>query len=93
MATLRRSEFDRHRTFQVNNYRQLVCGDRIFQPGELFDKGLVSTRRLRQLYDNKSIVMTSEEQVAPVELVVTPPPAEVGDEVTEQPKFRTSRRR
>ncbi|WEX10284.1 hypothetical protein [Chelativorans sp. AA-79] len=51
-----RHAFDRDRDFIVR--RQLTIGGKTFAPGEPFDKTLVPTRRLRQLFDSHRIIYT-----------------------------------
>lgn len=66
--TYPRPEFDRSRTFVVAPHREpLICGDRMFYPGDVFDKTVVTTRRLRQLYDNRSLAITDDPPDPPEE--------------------------
>ncbi len=56
MATLRpnfREKFDRDRDFVMS--RSLPVSGRSFDSGESFDKTLVTTRRLRQMFDARLI--------------------------------------
>lgn len=46
-----RAEFDRNRVFVVA--REFTVSGCVLGPGELFNKGLVTDRRLRQLYDQR----------------------------------------
>ena len=68
MATtnLRRDAFDRDREFVVG--KSLTLRGRPFGPGDAFDKTLVSTRRLRQLYDSRYLKM-SDAQTATISAV------------------------
>lgn len=65
MATFPRKaeEFDRDRGFAARV--PIRVSGRQFQPGDQFDKSLVTTRRLRQLFDNRNLVMLSHEEVEP----------------------------
>lgn len=65
---LLREKFDPARDFIVN--RSLKCGGRDFVRGSLFDKTIVSTRRLRQLYDRRDVNMLA---AAEKPRTVTPP--------------------
>jgi len=61
MATLPRFEqFDRDRNFLVT--RSVVVSGKKFGPGDPFDKTLVTTRRLRQLYDHRFLKMGPAER-------------------------------
>ena len=52
-------KFDRERTFSVNH--PFTCGGKKFAAGDIFDKTLVTTRRLRQLYDKRLLLMRPEQ--------------------------------
>jgi hypothetical protein len=61
--------FDRERDFLAHKPMRVAGAD--FLPGQPFDKSLVSTRRLRQLYDSRKVVMVPKDApaaVAPVEI-------------------------
>jgi hypothetical protein len=60
MATLPRFEqFDRDRNFIVT--RAVIVSGKKFGPGDPFDKTLVTTRRLRQLYEHRVLKMGPAE--------------------------------
>lgn len=59
-------KFDETREYVVNKPLLSVAG-RMFFAGDPFDKSLVSTRRLRQLYEFRKIALTKEE----IKVVVT----------------------
>ena len=67
-----REEFDRKRDFIVA--KPVTLSGKHFQRGEAFDKGKVTTRLLRQLYDTRYLGMLApvvvelleEEQPAPI---------------------------
>ena len=48
-------KFDRERAFSVNH--PFTCAGKKFAAGDMFDKTLVTTRRLRQLYDKRLLLM------------------------------------
>jgi hypothetical protein len=54
-SPLRREAFDAGRDFQVT--RHMTISGTKFLPGHPFDKKLVSTRRLRQLFDQRCLAM------------------------------------
>lgn len=60
MATthLRRDPFDRERSFIVSK-SLTIFGDKLV-PGQVFDKTLVTTRRLRQLYDSRFLAIAPD---------------------------------
>lgn len=68
MAKYRREVFDRDRNFVTT--RPLPVSGRSFGPNEPFDKTLVTTRRLRQLYDQRAIAYPVEETVVSEPVVV-----------------------
>jgi hypothetical protein len=53
-----RNRFDPDREFTVR--KRLTLGGVTFYPGDPFDKTLVNTRRLRQLFDHRTIVYEGE---------------------------------
>lgn len=61
MATPRRIEFERGRDFTVA--KPLTCKGREFAIGDPFDKTLVTTRRLRQLYDARLLIVDGDPNV------------------------------
>lgn len=58
--TLKREKFDRERAFEAN--RLIRCNGVEFVPGQSFDKTLVTTRRLRQMYDNRDLRMSEKQE-------------------------------
>ena len=56
-------KFDPKREYVVNK-PMLSVGDKILFAGDLFDKSLVSARRLKQLYEFRKIALTKEETVS-----------------------------
>lgn len=60
-----REPFDRDRNFVMS--RPLPVAGQSFGPGDPFDKTLVNTRRLRQMYEQRLIQFAVEEQ--PTEVV------------------------
>jgi hypothetical protein len=50
--------FDREREFRVR--RKITLGDKTFSPGDVFDKSLVTTRRLRQLFDERVLLFNDD---------------------------------
>ena len=56
-------KFDPKREYVVNK-PMLSVGDKILFAGDLFDKSLVSVRRLKQLYEFRKIALTKEETVS-----------------------------
>lgn len=53
-----RKKFDPERTFTVR--RKITCGGEAFAPGDAFDKSMVTVRRLRQLYDQRTLYFTGD---------------------------------
>jgi hypothetical protein len=53
-----RNKFDRDRDFVVR--RMVTVQGQTFGPGNAFDKTLVTTRRLRQLYDQRVIMFSGD---------------------------------
>lgn len=53
MARFFREDFDRDRSFVVS--RPFVFGGQSYIPGQTIDKSLFTVRRLRQLYDMRSL--------------------------------------
>lgn len=64
-----RGKFDPDRDFTVR--RETVIGGVKFRPGDIFDKTLVTTRRLRVFYDRRIILYPGETPGA-----ILPPKAE-----------------
>lgn len=58
---LRLDKFDESRTFIVRKNVRVSGHD--FVPGEQFDKALVTVRRLRQMYEQRIVIMADEELV------------------------------
>jgi len=56
-------KFDPKREYIVNK-PMLSVGGKILFAGDLFDKSLVSVRRLKQLYEFRKIALTKEEIVS-----------------------------
>lgn len=54
-----RKAFDPERDFIVR--RKVTCGGEKFVPGDVFDKTLLPTRRLRQLYDQRVIMFSGDK--------------------------------
>jgi hypothetical protein len=65
----RQEQFDRDRSFTVR--QPVTVSGRFFSPGEPFDKTLVTTRRLRQMFEQRRLIMSGESEVA--EVVVQSP--------------------
>ncbi len=57
------AEFNRNNDFVVG--KRLLVSSRLFETGQPFDKTLVSTRRLRQLYDAKYLQMLPRQPKPP----------------------------
>lgn len=64
-----RNKFDRERDFVVR--KALTLGGVKHAPGEPFDKSLVTTRRLRQLFDSRTIMFAGENPGAPSDQLTT----------------------
>lgn len=56
-------KFDPSRTFIAR--KELKCGGWVFGPGDVFDKALVSDRRLRLMYEQRSVAYPPDGQTAP----------------------------
>lgn len=82
-----REAFDRDRFFVT--VKPVTLNGRKFGPGQPFDKTLVTTRRLRQLYDTRYLGMTS----APAQLREPPqqPAPDIGNKVPENLAFVSNR--
>lgn len=59
---LRRREFDRNAVFLAGE-RLPPVGGKKYRPGEKIDTSLFTTRRLRQLYDQRFLTMQDPEEV------------------------------
>ena len=59
--------FDRERDFVAG--KPMRVSGRDFLPGDPFDKSLVSTRRLRQLYEQRKVRMVETETVVPLPML------------------------
>lgn len=55
MARIRREPFDRSREFEV--CRTIKVNGRLYEPGYLFDKTEVNVRRLRQMFEQRTLNM------------------------------------
>lgn len=53
-----RTKFDPDKDFAVR--RRFTVGGQSFYPGDAFDKTLVNTRRLRQLFDQRTLIHVGE---------------------------------
>ncbi len=62
-TALRREPFDPAREFAVN--KRIKFNGNSLGHGDSFDKSAVTTRTLRQLYDNRTLVMTTTVADAP----------------------------
>jgi hypothetical protein len=78
------SKFDVDREFVVR--RRVTVAGRVFVPGELFDKTSVNTRRLRQLFDARTIHFTDENPGARVRSWKDPHRRRPWEEIEEAPE-------
>lgn len=71
-----RNRFDPSREFVAR--RTLSVGGESFAPGQAFRKELVNTRRLRQLFDHRTLIYAGEPMPGSI-LPVEADPAEIAD--------------
>lgn len=64
-------KFDPKREYVVNK-PMLSVGDKILFAGDLFDKSLVSVRRLKQLYEFRKIALTKNEAITIISTIEEP---------------------
>lgn len=56
-----RTEFSPDREFVVSSPRGLIVGSTLYKTGAAFDRSLVTTRLLRQLYDARQLEYAPEQ--------------------------------
>lgn len=74
-----RELFDPHRVFTAT--KTLICNGKLIKAGEVFDKTLVNTRRLRQMYEQRMLDMAEPQKT----MAALPKPNELV--VPQKPKF------
>ena len=75
MATNTRERFDPERDFTV--FKPMMVNGNILVRGSTFDKTLVATRRLRQLYDQHYVVFAEQSKTQVQEQVASIPPKKI----------------